>query len=251
MSLSLIVWKPRMLEPSNALPSTNVSTSNSCSGTVKCCQVPGMSTNLRSTIFAPCSVANCNTSSGVIYASSPSPSVSAPLQNEGLLIQVNMIMKIARELAGCRSGPRSIQFLLLSYSGTTPLLQIVCQNELALNLCNLHKFVKCLLYRREAYNINEASSEEIIAYESTTNANNATFAATSSALASFAATFAPASLYKSARLTEEPLGTNRCARCGLASRPSAGCCLYDCMGYPARARSSLHPGWQPGYHRRG
>src|SRR5207249_2813743 len=55
-----------MLEPSNAFPSTNVSSSSSRIGTVKCCHIPGRSTNLRSTIFAPCSLANCSASSGVI-----------------------------------------------------------------------------------------------------------------------------------------------------------------------------------------
>src|ERR1700686_1106107 len=70
ISLSLIVWNPRTLEPSNAFPSTNVARSSSCSGTLKCCHVPGTSTNLKSTIFASFFLANCSTSSGVITSHS-------------------------------------------------------------------------------------------------------------------------------------------------------------------------------------
>src|SRR5947209_14224456 len=66
ISLSLIVWNPRMLEPSNGTPSENISSFNSRTGTLKCCQDPGRSVNLRSTIFAPFSLANRRTSSGVL-----------------------------------------------------------------------------------------------------------------------------------------------------------------------------------------
>ena len=53
MSDSLIACQPRMLEPSNPRPSSNMSASNLSAGIEKCCQVPGKSTNLKSTICTP------------------------------------------------------------------------------------------------------------------------------------------------------------------------------------------------------
>src|SRR5919201_6584395 len=54
MSLSWMCWKPRMLEPSKPMPSSNRPLVSSCTGIEKCCQVPIRSTNLRSTILRPC-----------------------------------------------------------------------------------------------------------------------------------------------------------------------------------------------------
>ena len=52
MSDSLISCQPRIDEPSKPRPSSNTSGSRSAMGMVKCCQVPGRSTNLKSTICA-------------------------------------------------------------------------------------------------------------------------------------------------------------------------------------------------------
>src|ERR1044071_7474075 len=49
-----IDFHPRMEEPSKPKPSSNTSSVNSPIGTLKCCQVPKVSTNFTSTIFAPC-----------------------------------------------------------------------------------------------------------------------------------------------------------------------------------------------------
>src|ERR1044071_4990034 len=49
-----IDFHPRMEEPSKPKPSSNTSSVNSPMGTLKCCQVPKVSTNFTSTIFAPC-----------------------------------------------------------------------------------------------------------------------------------------------------------------------------------------------------
>src|SRR5688500_14658838 len=65
MSDSWIAWKPRMLEPSKPSPSSKMSSFNSSTGIVQCCQVPGRSTNLRSTILAPLSLASLSTSPAV------------------------------------------------------------------------------------------------------------------------------------------------------------------------------------------
>ena len=63
MSDSWISWKPRIEEPSNPSPLSKSSASSAASGRLMCCQVPGRSTNLRSTISTPRSVANSMTSS--------------------------------------------------------------------------------------------------------------------------------------------------------------------------------------------
>src|SRR4051794_35734369 len=54
MSDASMDFQPRMLEPSNPNPSSNTSSVNSPIGQEKCCQVPNVSTNFTSTIFAPC-----------------------------------------------------------------------------------------------------------------------------------------------------------------------------------------------------
>src|SRR5919199_6767376 len=55
-----------MLDPSKPMPAWNRSWSSCDSGMLKCCQVPGTSTNLKSTIFAPCSSARRSTSLGLL-----------------------------------------------------------------------------------------------------------------------------------------------------------------------------------------
>src|ERR1700722_4927890 len=54
MSEASMDFQPRMEEPSKPKPSEKTSSVNSENGTLKCCQVPKVSTNLTSTIFAPC-----------------------------------------------------------------------------------------------------------------------------------------------------------------------------------------------------
>src|SRR5258705_6511853 len=54
MSLASMDFQPRMEEPSKPNPSTNTSSVSSPTGTLKCCQVPKVSTNFTSTILAPC-----------------------------------------------------------------------------------------------------------------------------------------------------------------------------------------------------
>src|SRR5215831_16491740 len=66
ISLSLISWNPRILDPSKPMPSAKRLSSRTRTGELKCCQVPGTSVNLKSTIRTPFSWANRITSSGVI-----------------------------------------------------------------------------------------------------------------------------------------------------------------------------------------
>src|SRR5580698_5090792 len=53
MSLASMLFQPRMEEPSKPKPSVKTSAVSSLTGTVKCCQVPKVSTNFTSTILAP------------------------------------------------------------------------------------------------------------------------------------------------------------------------------------------------------
>src|ERR1044071_8476499 len=53
MSDASMLFQPRMLEPSKPKPSAKTSSVSSLIGQLKCCQVPKVSTNLMSTIFAP------------------------------------------------------------------------------------------------------------------------------------------------------------------------------------------------------
>ena len=64
MSLSWISWKPRMLEPSNPTPSSNISSSISLAEIEKCCHKPGRSTKRRSIILMPSSLTNFKSSLG-------------------------------------------------------------------------------------------------------------------------------------------------------------------------------------------
>src|SRR5438309_386846 len=66
MSLLLMACQPRIEEPSNPEPSVKTESVNSSIGIVKCCQVPGKSTNFRSTITTLCFFASSNTSFAVI-----------------------------------------------------------------------------------------------------------------------------------------------------------------------------------------
>src|SRR5215216_750064 len=65
MSDASIDFQPRMDEPSNPKPSSKTSSVNSPMGTLKCCQVPNVSTNFTSTILAPCFLAMSMTDLGV------------------------------------------------------------------------------------------------------------------------------------------------------------------------------------------
>src|SRR5580658_2917722 len=66
MSEASMDFQPRMDEPSNPNPSLNTSSVNSEIGQLKCCQVPNVSTNFTSTIFAACFTAMSKTLFGVL-----------------------------------------------------------------------------------------------------------------------------------------------------------------------------------------
>src|SRR5438874_1307961 len=66
MSLAWIGCQPRIDEPSNPRPSSNTASSISLGGTVKCCQIPKKSLNLKSTATAFCSFIILIASFGVI-----------------------------------------------------------------------------------------------------------------------------------------------------------------------------------------
>src|SRR5437588_12525794 len=66
MSLSSMAWNPRMLEPSKPSPSEKLPSSSSPSGRLKCCQVPGRSTNRTSTTSTPSALARSSTSRGLV-----------------------------------------------------------------------------------------------------------------------------------------------------------------------------------------
>ena len=85
MSLSWISWKPRMLEPSKPVPSTNKLGLSSPSGSVTCWNVPGTSVNFRSTIWMPLSWQNLITSSGLVNPGN-SPGVVIPV-----LLSIRMV----------------------------------------------------------------------------------------------------------------------------------------------------------------
>src|SRR2546421_1187030 len=65
MSEASIDFQPRIEEPSKPKPSAKTSSVNSPMGQLKCCQVPKVSTNLTSTIFACCLRARSMTLLGV------------------------------------------------------------------------------------------------------------------------------------------------------------------------------------------
>src|ERR1044072_3522657 len=69
MSEASIDFQPRMEEPSKPKPSAKTPSFNSAIGQLKCCQVPNVSTNLMSTILAPCFLAISNTLLGVLMNS--------------------------------------------------------------------------------------------------------------------------------------------------------------------------------------
>src|SRR3954454_2248276 len=66
MSEASMLFQPRMEEPSKPKPSAKTSSVNSLVGTLKCCQVPKVSTNFTSIILAPCFLAISITLLGVL-----------------------------------------------------------------------------------------------------------------------------------------------------------------------------------------
>src|SRR5277367_1800953 len=69
MSEASMDFQPRMDEPSKPKPSLKTSAVSSLIGTLKCCQVPKVSTNFTSTILAPCLRADSITLFGVLTTS--------------------------------------------------------------------------------------------------------------------------------------------------------------------------------------
>src|SRR5687767_1914039 len=67
MSEASMDFQPRIEEPSNPKPSSKTSSVSSDMGTLKCCQVPNVSTNFTSTILAPCFFASAMTPLGVVF----------------------------------------------------------------------------------------------------------------------------------------------------------------------------------------
>src|SRR5271154_4759270 len=80
MSEALIGCQPRIDEPSNARPSSNRPSFRRAAGMVVCCQIPGKSTNLRSTYLTSCFFARSNTSFGVMF-----PPQTVPTYQSGAL----------------------------------------------------------------------------------------------------------------------------------------------------------------------
>jgi len=66
MSDSWMPIQPRIDEPSKPRPSVKVSASHRSMGKEQCCQLPSMSTNLRSTMSASCFLASLKKSSDAI-----------------------------------------------------------------------------------------------------------------------------------------------------------------------------------------
>ncbi len=66
MSEASMDFHPRMEEPSKPRPSEKTSSVSSPMGQEKCCQVPKVSTNLKSTITAPAFLAMSRTCLGVL-----------------------------------------------------------------------------------------------------------------------------------------------------------------------------------------
>ncbi len=69
MSDSWIDWKPRIDEPSNIRPSSKAPVPNELAGTLKCCMIPGRSTNRTSMNSTPLSWTNFRTSSALLNIS--------------------------------------------------------------------------------------------------------------------------------------------------------------------------------------
>src|ERR1044071_3256852 len=83
MSDASMDFQPRMDEPSKPKPSSKTSSDSSPMGTVKCCQVPNVSTNFTSTIFAPAFLAISITLLGVLMFSVGLVLVVAKSQGHG------------------------------------------------------------------------------------------------------------------------------------------------------------------------
>src|SRR5262245_21759316 len=69
MSDASMDFQPRMDEPSKPRPSAKDSSLSSLKGSVKCCQVPKVSTNFTSTILAPAFLAISSACLGVLMSS--------------------------------------------------------------------------------------------------------------------------------------------------------------------------------------
>src|SRR6202158_3123904 len=87
MSLAWIGCQPRIEEPSKPRPSSNTASSISLGGTVKCCQIPKKSLNLKSIATAFCSFMNLITSFGVM------PSLLLIAVVDGLLRDVDGLFR--------------------------------------------------------------------------------------------------------------------------------------------------------------
>src|SRR5436305_4754706 len=89
MSDSWISWNPRIDEPSKPSPASKSSASRARSGRLMCCQVPGRSTNLRSTISTPRSVANSRTSPAEV-----APAVAAVCELSDVEVKPSFLLGI-------------------------------------------------------------------------------------------------------------------------------------------------------------
>src|SRR5437773_6166614 len=83
MSDASMDFQPRMDDPSKPRPSLKLSSLNSLMGMVKCCQVPKVSTNFTSAIFAPAFLAISITLLGVLMFSVGLVFVVAKSQGHG------------------------------------------------------------------------------------------------------------------------------------------------------------------------
>src|SRR3954452_8441067 len=71
MSDSLIVWNPRIDEPSNICPLVKKSSSSEAAGTLKCCMTPGRSQKRTSTNLTSLSLRYARTSSVLLNIHPP------------------------------------------------------------------------------------------------------------------------------------------------------------------------------------
>src|SRR5438552_3478961 len=105
MSLAWMGCQPRIEEPSNPSPSSNTASSISLGGTVKCCQIPRKSLNLKSIATAFWSFMNLITSFGVM------PS---------LLLAVIVVVGLFREFFGGTFLRVALPFVGLALDGIRP-----------------------------------------------------------------------------------------------------------------------------------
>src|SRR6266480_1594243 len=117
MSDSWIFWKPRMLEPSKPIPSSQIPVSSSSIGIEKCCQMPGKSLNFRSTILMLCFWMSSLMLFGVGKVVPPKSSEYS--ERSTGLDQTYRFMLARRQRKWLRRLPAIVKFLL--QSGVTPL----------------------------------------------------------------------------------------------------------------------------------